>query len=166
MTDASDSSAIKEILCRVKRIERDLGLPETVAAVPAQTPVGNTGGPKERPNVLVLFDIDGTLTPARKDMGPEMREYLAKLRQKVTIGVVGGSDFVKQQEQLGATSLRDVISFPKTQQATELMSSTPDWVDAEQLEDLHIASTAETKTTSGAPRPTGSPRPRGSPCGG
>ncbi|HIG73395.1 MAG TPA: aspartate--tRNA ligase, partial [Bacteroidetes bacterium] len=44
----------------------------------------------------------------------------------------------------GATSLRDVIAFPKTQQATELMSSTPDWVDAEQLEDLHIASTAET----------------------
>ncbi|MEM6327225.1 MAG: aspartate--tRNA ligase, partial [Bacteroidota bacterium] len=43
----------------------------------------------------------------------------------------------------GATSLRDVIAFPKTQQATELMSSTPDWVDAEQLDDLHIASTAD-----------------------
>ena len=60
-----------------------------------------------RPNVLVLFDIDGTLTPARRTMGPEVRAYLSKLRQRVTVGVVGGSDFVKQQEQLGSTSLQD-----------------------------------------------------------
>ncbi len=47
----------------------------------------------------------------------------------------------------GATSLRDVIAFPKTQQATELMSSAPDYVDADQLSDLHIATTATVPPT-------------------
>jgi len=38
----------------------------------------------------------------------------------------------------GASSLRDVIAFPKTQSATEPMSNTPAVVNDEQLEDLHI----------------------------
>ncbi|NNF03807.1 MAG: aspartate--tRNA ligase, partial [Rhodothermales bacterium] len=38
----------------------------------------------------------------------------------------------------GAQSLRDVIVFPKTQSASEPMVSSPDAVDASQLEELHI----------------------------
>lgn len=38
----------------------------------------------------------------------------------------------------GSSSLRDVIAFPKTQRAQELMVNSPDEVDGKQLEDLHI----------------------------
>ena len=51
--------------------------------------------------VLALFDVDGTLTEPRKVVSPETLEFLSKLRQKIAIGVVGGSDLVKQKEQLG-----------------------------------------------------------------
>ncbi|KAF8920691.1 eukaryotic phosphomannomutase [Mucidula mucida] len=49
---------------------------------------------------LVLFDVDGTLTPARLGISPEMVEVLHALRKKLTIGFVGGSDFVKISEQI------------------------------------------------------------------
>eukprot|EP00834_Sanchytrium_tribonematis_P000051 NODE_2_length_91304_cov_0.692462.p51 type:complete len:190 gc:universal NODE_2_length_91304_cov_0.692462:645-76(-) len=52
-------------------------------------------------DILVLFDVDGTLTKARKTVEPEMLEILKRLRNKVTIGFVGGSDLSKQVEQLG-----------------------------------------------------------------
>jgi len=52
-------------------------------------------------NTIVLFDVDGTLTPSRLDVTPEMLHLLSELRKVVAIGFVGGSDFAKQQEQLG-----------------------------------------------------------------
>lgn len=38
----------------------------------------------------------------------------------------------------GGTSLRDVIAFPKNQRAQSLMDNSPDYVDEQQLEELHI----------------------------
>lgn len=66
---------------------------------------------------LVLFDVDGTLTPARQVTSfsvflvhgvnmnlqkgsVEMLELLKELRKKVVIGFVGGSDLVKITDQL------------------------------------------------------------------
>jgi len=49
---------------------------------------------------LVLFDVDGTLTPARQAISPAMIKTLRDLRKKVVIGFVGGSDFAKITEQL------------------------------------------------------------------
>lgn len=51
--------------------------------------------------VLALFDVDGTLTEPRKLVSPETVAFLAALREKIAIGVVGGSDLLKQKEQLG-----------------------------------------------------------------
>lgn len=57
--------------------------------------------PRSRPNVLVLFDVDGTLTASRKCITPQMLQVLQRLKQITYIGFVGGSDLAKQQEQLG-----------------------------------------------------------------
>ncbi|KAK6530070.1 Phosphomannomutase [Orbilia ellipsospora] len=74
-----------------------------------------TGYPpiQERPlkNTIVLFDVDETLTPARRLVSPEMFTLLAKLREKVVIGYVGGSDFSKQQEQLGVDGVNVTTLF-------------------------------------------------------
>ncbi|KAG9409650.1 hypothetical protein AC1031_019912 [Aphanomyces cochlioides] len=53
------------------------------------------------PRILALFDVDGTLTIARKTVTAEVTARIAQLKKKITIGVVGGSDLVKQKEQLG-----------------------------------------------------------------
>ncbi|KAI0767209.1 eukaryotic phosphomannomutase [Fomes fomentarius] len=63
---------------------------------------------------LVLFDVDGTLTPARQSVSPDVIAILRKLRQKVVIGVVGGSDFVKISEQLNVPGSNVISEFDYT----------------------------------------------------
>jgi len=60
-----------------------------------------------RDDVLALFDIDGTLTPARQNITPELLQMMKDLRKHVHVGIVGGSDLVKQKEQLG----NDVLNW-------------------------------------------------------
>lgn len=52
---------------------------------------------------LILFDVDGTLTPARLPIKDNMLQCLQQLKQipDLHIGFVGGSDLSKQIEQLG-----------------------------------------------------------------
>ena len=46
---------------------------------------------------------------------------------------------------LGADSLRDVIAFPKVQNASELMSGCPAPADPKAMEELHLAFVPEDK---------------------
>jgi len=57
---------------------------------------------------LVLFDVDGTLTEPRECASAEMSSFLSELRSHVAVGIVGGSDLVKQQEQMGANIVNEV----------------------------------------------------------
>jgi phosphomannomutase len=48
-----------------------------------------------------LFDVDGTLTIPRGEITQDMSEFMKELSKTITVGIVGGSDLPKQQEQLG-----------------------------------------------------------------
>lgn len=55
----------------------------------------------KRDEILLLFDVDGTLTPARKVIEPDFEEFLyTKIKPRASLGVVGGSDLAKIVEQL------------------------------------------------------------------
>lgn len=84
----------------------------------------------ENPRIIALFDVDGTLTIPRGEITEEMMDFMKALGKKITgtcmiacwlrchvlsllhslshvysrtiVGIVGGSDLPKQEEQLGA----------------------------------------------------------------
>ncbi|XP_048611270.1 phosphomannomutase isoform X2 [Brassica napus] len=62
----------------------------------------------KKPGVIVLFDVDDTLTAPRKEATQEMLDFIQKLRKVVTIGLVGGSDLNKISEQLGKTDGKSI----------------------------------------------------------
>ena len=55
----------------------------------------------ENPRIIALFDVDGTLTIPRGEVTPDMMTFMKDLSKKITVGIVGGSDLPKQEEQLG-----------------------------------------------------------------
>ncbi|OBZ73504.1 Phosphomannomutase [Grifola frondosa] len=63
---------------------------------------------------VILFDVDGTLTPARQAVSRETIDVLRALRKKAVIGVVGGSNFVKISEQLSVHGFPVVEEFDYT----------------------------------------------------
>jgi phosphomannomutase len=63
----------------------------------------------ERPRIIALFDVDGTLTIPRGEVEDKMMDVLKALREKITVGIVGGSDLPKQEEQLGAGIVDEVV---------------------------------------------------------
>jgi hydroxymethylpyrimidine pyrophosphatase-like HAD family hydrolase len=44
----------------------------------------------EKPRILALFDVDGTLTLPRGEVTPEMMAFMQDLSKKITVGIVGG----------------------------------------------------------------------------
>lgn len=52
-------------------------------------------------DILLLFDIDGTLTEPRLRINRQMKKFLESIRERVDIAIVGGSDQSKAEEQLG-----------------------------------------------------------------
>lgn len=65
-----------------------------------------------RDEILLLFDVDGTLTPARKVIESGFEEFLyTKIKPKATLGVVGGSDYSKVLEQLNGKRVLNEFDY-------------------------------------------------------
>lgn len=52
-------------------------------------------------STILLFDVDGTLTASRQEITPSMKAFMLDLCTKVSVGLVGGSDYAKIREQVG-----------------------------------------------------------------
>lgn len=63
----------------------------------------------QQKRIIALFDVDGTLTAPRASASDEMKEFLQTLRKNnIKVGIVGGSDLVKQKEQMGENIVTEV----------------------------------------------------------
>ena len=70
--------------------------------------LGKRAAPAANDRVIVLFDVDGTLTEPRETASKEMKDFLCRLKEKVVVGIVGGSDLPKQKEQMGENIVDEV----------------------------------------------------------
>ncbi|XP_059616181.1 phosphomannomutase-like [Phlebotomus argentipes] len=69
----------------------------------------------KRDEILLLFDVDGTLTGPRMRITPEMEDFLyLKVLPKATLGVVSGSDLEKLFEQISRDRIQELdYVFPE-----------------------------------------------------
>lgn len=59
-----------------------------------------------RNEILLLFDVDGTLTYPRSVIQPEFERFMYdEIKPRATIGIVGGSDLEKMFEQLNGRTI-------------------------------------------------------------
>ncbi|KAH9244767.1 hypothetical protein BASA81_017803 [Batrachochytrium salamandrivorans] len=77
---------------------------------------------KENPKILVLFDVDGTLTPARKyspyaspckslvlEISPELKQLLEKLRRRSSLALSVALIWSSRRSQLGENGREQVM---------------------------------------------------------
>ena len=57
-----------------------------------------------------IFDVDGTLTPSRRTIDPEFKEFFKTFIQNNKVWLVTGSDYPKTVEQLGADITESVVT--------------------------------------------------------
>lgn len=66
----------------------------------------------KRDEILLLFDVDGTLTRPRSAIDPVFEDFLYnEIRPRATIGIVGGSDLEKMFEQLNGKKILELFDF-------------------------------------------------------
>jgi len=69
---------------------------------------------------VVIFDLDGTLTPSKSDMEPAMASVLAELLAKKKVAVIGGGTYAQFRKQFVAnlhcpkSLLKNLFLFPTT----------------------------------------------------
>ncbi|XP_047529256.1 phosphomannomutase [Vanessa atalanta] len=65
-----------------------------------------------RQSVLYLFDVDGTLTKPRQIITDDLKSFLIeKVKPRVSIGLVSGSDYVKIVEQMGGEDATNQFDY-------------------------------------------------------
>lgn len=66
----------------------------------------------KRDEILVLFDVDGTLTPPRANIEADFEKFLYhQIKPRATIGIVGGSDLEKMFEQLNGKRILQEFDY-------------------------------------------------------
>ena len=54
---------------------------------------------------LLIFDVYNVYS---EEVTEEIKKFLFYLNKKITVGIVGGSDLLKQQEQMGVNIINEV----------------------------------------------------------